>query len=203
MSNVGVMIQGRTAREIRDAALRTRDLFGIGRSGRLSIPVEWLLANRVEPLLGVSYDPRTDNDPAIAGAYALYSPVDKVILVRESILRTARHADDPEANFTIAHELGHVILHTDPKYYRRKAPTHLPAGLCDPEVQADRFAMEFLVDREGLVAFRDPVSAAAYFRVPVLKMQIFLQQLRREGVIVPPTTRPSPLDQAYQDGFEF
>lgn len=183
MSKIGAVAVGKTHREIYEIAQEARDRLTIGREGRLAIDMEWLLEKRARTILEIEIDVREDDDPEVAGAHAAFDPSERIIKIRESVMRRSR-VEDPDAIFTICHELGHVFLHSKPHYFRRVLPTHLPAQMCDPEWQADLFAIEFCMDRAMLPRYDSPRSAANYFKVPLREMQIYFAQLRAQGVLV-------------------
>jgi Zn-dependent peptidase ImmA (M78 family) len=110
-----------------------RDRLAIGRAGRVPLDMEWLLERRVRPVYGVEPDIRDDNDPEVANVFALYDAGKNTLLIRNSVLLKATHVEDPEAIFTIAHELGHICLHSNPTQFRRELPKKLPAKWCNPE----------------------------------------------------------------------
>ena len=76
--------------------------------------------------------------------YALYLPDIKTIVVREDVYDQALEGN-PRHRFTIAHEIGHAVLHNDIKKLARidgKIPEI--KAYEDPEWQANEFAGEFL-----------------------------------------------------------
>ena len=205
MSRIGVVVVGKTTQEIFAAAQAAREKLNLGLTGRLAVDnLERLLEKRICPAFGVDLDVIGDDDSMLAGAYAAYSYGDRVLRVKESVVRKLK-LEDPEAIFTICHELGHICLHSDPAFFRRELPRHLPKKMCDPEWQADRFAIEFCVDRQRLMElFQNSASAAAYFRVPLEKLKIYLAELDAEGKLQ--RKRLSKADkhfEAVQEDFDF
>jgi Zn-dependent peptidase ImmA (M78 family) len=198
------VVAGKTANEVYEAAQKARrDLF-IGPEGRVAFDMEWLLEKRVRPILGVEIDSRSDDDTDLAGVHAAYSCADKVIKIRESVIRRSM-VEDPDAIFTICHEIGHVCMHSNPQFFRRVLPDHLPKKMCDPEWQANLFAVEFLVDRQMLYRYDNPLTAANYFRVPHGHMREYFAQLRAQGVLarLPKTQFDDQFETATQEGFDF
>ena len=72
------------------------------------------------------------------------------IYFKESVIYEAAHKRYCRANFTIAHEIGHFILHRvlSPINFSRTASPVQPKVFEDPEWQADTFASEFLMPYE-------------------------------------------------------
>ncbi|OOG41499.1 hypothetical protein B0E51_07355 [Rhodanobacter sp. C05] len=172
-------------------------------SGRLT-NLEWLLENRVQLILGVQLDIVDDRDSSVAGVHAAYNYAEKVVRIRESVMRKIR-IDEPEARFTVCHEIGHICLHSNPDFFRQVLPNHLPKKICDPEWQADFFAVDFQVDRELLKQYDDPIKAAHYFQVPIWEMQLYFAQLKAQGVLASGamTQADKCYEAAIQEGFEF
>lgn len=184
MSRIGATaVVGKTTSEIFEIAKHARSqLIGAG-SGRIVIDLEWLLEKRVRSTYNVEIDYVSDHDKSLIDAYAAYNCSERVLRIRESVIRKSKH-EDPQAVFTLCHEIGHICMHSNPSYFRRENPRHLPTKICDPEWQADRFAIEFLIDRDKLMNMLDRLeSAAAYFRVPYIELQKYVSELRAEGVI--------------------
>jgi IrrE N-terminal-like domain len=71
----------------------------------------------------------------------------------------------PEARFVAAHELGHLVLHSQqqPALARRS----LNDDRVDPEWQADRFADVWLMPRAGVAKCKSANEVAARFTVPI------------------------------------
>jgi Zn-dependent peptidase ImmA (M78 family) len=181
VSRNGDLVVAKTTREIFDAAMRARRELTIGESGRLAVRAEWLLEKRVRPILGVEIDAVPDAE--MPEAYAVYLPKNKIMKITESVLRKAE-LEDPEALFTIYHELGHIYLHSDPVYFRQNKFNRV-VKQNSAEWQADRFAVEFMIDRAELsTRYQNDIAAAAvYFQVPLEKLANYVAELRGEGLI--------------------
>jgi hypothetical protein len=203
MSNLGVVVTGKTPRELYEEAQRARSALQLDGLFRLAIDMEWLLQNLVCPRYEIELDVHSDSEPIVQGAHAGYDYQNRVLHIRSSVLRQTA-LEDPEAIFTVCHEIGHVVLHSNPLLYRSHYPEHIPKQLCDPEWQADVFAMEFAVDRSRLERYDTPRSAANYFRVPLRQMQLHFQRLRSEGVILNRKfDQEEILWEGVQDKFDF
>ena len=72
---------------------------------------------------------------------------------------------EPEARLVSAHELGHLVLHSQqhPALARRSFDDER----VDPEWQADRFADFWLMPRAGVVRCKSAVELASRFSVPL------------------------------------
>lgn len=203
MSRIGAEVALRTPREIYEVAQEARRRLFVG-GGRLILDMEYMLEKLVQPQYDVVLDVRDEDDPDLAGAHAAYDVKNRVIRVRQSVMIRCM-AEDPDAIFTICHELGHVCMHADPVLFRRRARTGRPGKYTDPEWQADRFAMEFAVDRTQLERYGTPASAAVYFRMPEREMRAYFSDLRAEGILSgqPMTQMDKAFEIATQEGFDF
>ncbi|MFC3679110.1 ImmA/IrrE family metallo-endopeptidase [Bacterioplanoides pacificum] len=88
-----------------------------------------------------------------------------------------------EGRFTAAHELGHHILHKGVTLQRVADGIELPADYC-PEVQADSFACELLIDHEYLkqnLGKHGLAAIAERYRLPVQKLFEHVQRLMENG----------------------
>lgn len=83
------------------------------------------------------------------------------------------HAGAGRARFSVAHEIGHLILHQDQLkdkalqqkgFVVNRGSSGVPVYM-DPEWQADRAAAELLVPYRWLGAYRDPREIASRFGV--------------------------------------
>lgn len=121
--------------QIRSIALQLRRLLGL--ENVLYIDVLQLLEN-VLTLIGFDCEiiPVDEMEQE-----ALTVPDKNLILIREDVYNCAVQGQG-RARFTIAHEIGHVLLHgsRSVRYARGEIPTY-----CDPEWQANAFAGEFLM----------------------------------------------------------
>jgi Zn-dependent peptidase ImmA (M78 family) len=89
------------------------------------------------------------SDRAVMGdTYGLTYPEDHKIMLREDVYENAIEGV-PRDRFTIAHEIGHYILHKPNRIAlsRSRGEQKSPAYL-DPEWQANAFAGELLVPRQ-------------------------------------------------------
>lgn len=111
--------------------------------------------------------------------YGLSYPKERRILIREDVYDLAREKNG-FARTTIAHELGHIILHSGEKVaYAREANQHKVYE--DSEWQANKFAQELLIDVYQLSANDDEYSISDRFGVTIKAAQTALASLRRSG----------------------
>jgi Zn-dependent peptidase ImmA (M78 family) len=90
-------------------------------------------------------------------------PSKKLILIREDVYDGACKGVGRD-RFTMAHELGHLFLHTDAQFARGES-TKPPKIYMDSEWQADTFASGFLVDYKYLKMCKSVQDVASLFGV--------------------------------------
>lgn len=106
-----------------------------------------------ELLFSLEIDFLIVEDYELTNEYAVYSPKNKELKVRESVYVGACN-NDARDRMTLAHELGHILLHSDGVVLTRSVE-NIPA-YCDPEWQAFEFARNFLCPIEGILETDDP-----------------------------------------------
>lgn len=82
-------------------------------------------------------------DQEMGNHYAYYNPITNVLSMRESVYNGA-YNDCGRDRFTLAHELGHFILHRHAVQFARAELGTVPVYQ-DPEWQANTFASMFLM----------------------------------------------------------
>lgn len=121
--------------------------------------VEKIIAYRFEE---IDFEVCTDSE--MDGAYGLTCPQGGFIRIREDVYSEAC-AGNGRARFTVAHELGHLLLHADPeKPLARASSTENLKPFQSAESQANRFASSLLVSEE-LITSNIPEEVAKVFGV--------------------------------------
>ncbi|WED56149.1 ImmA/IrrE family metallo-endopeptidase [Exiguobacterium profundum] len=135
-------------RDIRTLAFVLRRVFGQGNNMHLDI-LDALESGMVR-IFGDDFEYEVVEEHEMSD-YAMYLPDYKKIVIREDVYEKAL-AGNPRHRFTLAHEIGHAILHNDVKKLARvdgKLP--IIKAYEDPEWQANEFAGELLAP-EHLIA---------------------------------------------------
>ncbi len=100
---------------------------------------------------GFNYAVLPDDDPIFEISEEAKTDITTgTIYFKESVIEQATHKRYCRANFTIAHEIGHFVLHRVlnlMNFSRTVSPTK-PRVFEDPEWQADTFASELLMPYE-------------------------------------------------------
>ena len=207
MTTIGSAVQARSVEAIREAASEARQRLRLAPDGRITLTddfIETLLCRHIEPAYGVSIDWRDDQDEELRGALGMYRPEQRVLLLRESVVRQAS-AGDVDAHFTIFHELGHIHMHSEAQHFRM-VPGRALTKHHDAEWQADQFAIAFAIDRLQLIESYGPDNirrAANYFRVPFLKLQAAVIDMKTRGEFASNKNGIEQYLDAIQGDFDF
>lgn len=137
----GSKVPGKSTKLIREEADCVRKALGLGtkKVSMISI-IEFILPSL---LSGFSYEIKTKDE--MGSDEALTYPDRSLILIREDVYISATNGEG-RAQFTLAHELGHLVMHTGlggSLSYARNSLSHEVYE--DSEWQADTFASEFLM----------------------------------------------------------
>lgn len=138
--------------------------------------VEKLLANRFEE---ISFEICTHAE--MDGAEGLTCPKGKFIRIREDVYDEAC-TGGVRARFTFAHELGHLLLHTDAeKPLARALSTERLKPFRSAEKQANRFASTLLMPIQHISPFDDPEDLMQRFGVSRPAAGYRLDDLQKKG----------------------
>ena len=144
MQVTNVVVAPLSRRHIEEYALTIRRAFGIpdDRAVDMLRLIEFVL-----PQVWPDFRYEIVADRVLGDAEATTSMTERIIRISESCYAAARRGH-PRYPFTLAHELGHLLLHT-------ARPTSLARGekvkpYVDPEWQANTFASAFLMPEAGV-----------------------------------------------------
>jgi len=113
--------------------------------------------------------------------HGLTLPSEHLIQIRLDVYEGAC-AGNGRDRMTVAHEIGHYLMHDTPRFARNTKNTRVPA-YCNPEWQADCFGGELLVFPEGLSADMTAEQVAKLRGVSLDAARIQLTVLRNGGII--------------------
>ncbi|WP_295175020.1 ImmA/IrrE family metallo-endopeptidase [uncultured Brevundimonas sp.] len=159
------------AHVIRDA-VGYRDLAKIHAEHLLEVALPTVMPNFI-------YDIRTAKEMAGADGYA--APDRDYIAIREDVYFRARNGSGMDL-FTVAHELGHLILHQSENMVLRRSASP-PAIFAQPEWQADTFAAEFLMDLRKIRPDDDATMIQRRFSVSVTAARRRIKFLQKTGLL--------------------
>ena len=113
----------------------------IGKVTRKYFDVISFIENTCYELTGLIMEVVEDNGNELAkNEYAKYIPSENCIKVRQSVYNGAVNGNGKD-RFTLAHELGHSLMHREMALYRSDK---MPKKYEDPEWQANEFAANVL-----------------------------------------------------------
>lgn len=119
-------------------------------------------------------------------SHGLTDPDQLIMLIREDVYVGACQGQGRD-RFTLAHELGHLLLHGGGRYLERadpnvrRVPTH--AKYEDSEWQADTFAAELLMPIHVVKKCTSAVELAARAGVSHRAAEVRFSVLKQEGVL--------------------
>lgn len=97
---------------------------------------------------GIQFNYEVVPDEDLEGCYAKALPDKKIILIKESVYNGAYDGNHRD-RFTLAHELGHLLLHGGDSISFARSNEKIKAYL-NPEWQANTFAAELLVPTNSI-----------------------------------------------------
>ncbi len=130
---------------------------------------------------GFNYYVLEDNDPIFEyDDEAKTDIIEGNIYFKESVIKEADSETFSRANFTIAHEIGHFILHrvVNPINFSRTASFAKMKCYEDPEWQANTFASEFLMPYESCMNLT-PKQIKERFHVTMAAANVRYQKIHR------------------------
>ena len=136
--------------EIREFALRIRRFLGYKDTDFVDMAKLFdYLSNRFA-MGGLKFDYRvmSDDDNSFENKEEAFTDMSSgIIYIKESVMNEACRRSFRRSSFTLAHELGHYLLHyvQDNVRLTRISDNLSVPTFCDPEWQADAFASEFLM----------------------------------------------------------
>ena len=157
---------------IRDRALSFRDVIG---QRRPYVKVVQLL----EILQDIDFlEFEVVEDHVLGEEEAISFPDQSFMRIKQMVYDKAAN-DDGHCRFTIAHELGHLLMHEGQASYARGTTGEHPI-FEDSEWQADTFASEFLIDQRLIPANANEDVIIEMFGVSRSAAEHRLTKFRRE-----------------------
>lgn len=115
-------------------------------------------------------------------AHGLTRPEQQVIQLRADVYEGIRQGKGRD-RFTLAHEIGHYVMHTDPGLARRLAERAKLPAYKDSEWQADVFGGALLISIEAAQQHRTPEELSLVCGVTVAAANATLGNYRSEGFL--------------------
>ena len=120
------------------------------------------ILENILPVLDPSYSFEVKKKEYMNGRMAYYDVIKNKIIVEEYVYNRAIQGNGRD-RFTLAHELGHYLLHDDVSLFARNYSNEHIKAYEDPEWQADTFASYFLLPRTELSSFGNPKEIALHY----------------------------------------
>jgi len=154
MRKLGIKVPPRSTKEIYGIAEKVRSVFQLNGP---YVPIDNIYEVMPDLLTGFNYEILSKEE--MGDDEGVTYPNKKLIHIREDVYEGACSGSGRD-RFTMAHELGHLFLHTNVQFSRLNpaAPTKI---YMDSEWQADTFASGFLIDATYLAkcySIQDVVS---------------------------------------------
>lgn len=178
MSNLNYIASPMRRSEIRDVTIKIRSIFGLHDIPHF--PILHALENILPQIMPEAVFEVVESDQ-MPGMYAEAIPATFSIRVRQDVY-TGVCADNPRDRFTLAHELGHLVLHADHRLQRMAAPINVKA-FQDPEWQANAFAGELLMPLHIYRRLKTPEDACTVFGVSRRALEVQLSAWSKEGLV--------------------
>lgn len=137
------IVESLNEKQISDIAYKLRDLIGMKK--HYKFPIVEFVENVLLSLDDTyGFNVAEIDDPEIAGMYAFYNPKENEMTIRSDVYEQALNGDGT-SRFTIAHELGHYILHRKGIRMCSISDDFEVNEEYDPEWQANKFASAILM----------------------------------------------------------
>ena len=113
--------------------------------------------------------------------YAHFRAGDNVIAIRTEVQRRLANRE-PDARFTVFHEISHSILHRNVRLPRSVIPKGVPTKFRQVEYQADYGAMALAIGAENVL--RIPLKLIASLTdLPLLKCKWYFEEVATSGMV--------------------
>lgn len=159
MADQAHFVYPRSRRSIEMIAAAVRAELGVEPNSRIALQpiLEFALDSLVD---GAYFD--LEEDQAMEGAEGRTDGAEPVITLSASTYMRLNRGD-PRARMTVAHEIGHLLLHSGERVYH--FAQKVADNRFDPEWQADQFAAALLMPREAFMKMRSVPQAMKTFGV--------------------------------------
>lgn len=176
MHNRGHKVSPMSVKKIRDVVDIVMGIVGVFGSKTIGrVDIIDILDVRLPKIMPAFYLEVVE-DHKLPNQYAITYPEQSLIQVRESVYDGARQSNRRD-RFTLAHELGHLLLHRQPGGYARSSGNHKVYE--DSEWQADVFAAELLMPYEEVVDLRSADEIARRFDVSEQAAQMRFDKIKK------------------------
>lgn len=178
MSSGGVEVPPLSRKKIRAVAHRVREVFDIADP---YFPIVRLL-DVVLPQIDNDYTLEICDETDMGPNHGLTIPDQKIIRIREDVYLGAVQGNGRD-RMTMAHELGHLVLHHGISLARAMEPQQQPPAFKDSEWQAKAFAGELLICSQHITGCRGATDLAERFGVSFDAAEIQWEAFKKDAVV--------------------
>ena len=182
MSSLGMRVPATTRKKLRATAAHLRKSFGIATE---RFPIEQVVDVGLSAAFDGQYTFAVLGQNEMGNDHGLTDPDRKIMLIREDVYDGACLGSGRD-RFTLAHELGHFVLHGN-TYLARSLPSAVGSRhhekYEDSEWQADTFAAELLMPVAMVQACSSPAELMERAGVSRAAAETRFKVLRNEGLI--------------------
>lgn len=182
MSELAYRVAGRTRKQIRKVA---ESWWGAFKLPIEQFPIVQVVDVGLSKHFGDRYTFAVLEREQMTNSHGLTDPDQLIMLIRRDVYDGACRGQGRD-RFTLAHELGHLILHGGGRYLERadpRAPPPTHKKWEDSEWQADTFASELLMPITVVKKCKTPGELAVRAGVSVSAAEVRFKVLNGEGVL--------------------
>jgi hypothetical protein len=172
----GFKVKPRNTKQVRKVASTLHEVFSLNTNESIDV-ISLIDIDIPKKLEGFHYEVVPDKE---MGNYAgLYYPAEMKMELKESVYDGACSGNGQD-KFTIAHEIGHMILHSDEVALAKTTSDSKPRIFEDSEWQADQFAAELLMPFNEVVSLNSPEEIQEKFKVSAQAARVRFEKVRKE-----------------------
>lgn len=158
-----------------------------GNGMKAPFPIVEVLDVQISKHMGDRYTFAVLDEDLMGDSHGLTEPDQLVVLIRRDVYDGANRGVGRD-RFTMAHELGHLILHGGGRYLERPAPGASPLPPThkkyeDSEWQANVFAAELLMPVQLVRECSSAMELSVRAAVSMDAAEVRIRSLREEGVL--------------------
>lgn len=172
----GFKVKPRNIKQVRKVASTLHEVFSLNTNESIDV-ISLIDIDIPKKLDGFHYEVVPDQE---MGDYAgLYYPTEMKMELKESVYDGACSGNGQD-KFTIAHEIGHMILHSDEVALAKTTSDTNHRRFEDSEWQADQFAAELIMPFDAVVNLKSPEEIQEKFKVSAQAARVRFEKVRKE-----------------------
>lgn len=171
----GFRVNGTSVQKIRAKTQNLRSFFNMQEDAYLNVSQ---LLDSLSAMALVDYDVVEDDEWQREEELAYFVPADNMIYIKRSTNDLATSGDG-HSRFTIAHEIGHWMMHRNIRLSRSSISSVKHSPFEDSEWQADTFAAELLIYKPFVDGSDDALDLKRKFGVSTACAGVYLKREKR------------------------